>query len=263
MQRGLPTCQRASLPRLQCVAASGAVRKRGLSLVSFNKGPCIPCLGAPAEFSDFGIWQIKRMDRAVHLLTHTDKVQLAEWYAVNRRAVPIRPEPGVLVASIFVSILGSYATLLVLGRRTSPRGFRNLILLLLAAVCFSAVAVWGMHFVSMISIRLRATPVKDGVQWYMQFSAGMTVMSLFIPLIATSFAFWFLASEAEFIWWRGLISGVIVGLTSECLPWLAAPNMPRRVLQHNAAHSANMSQSVSCTTRQRSSSPTSTSVTPP
>lgn len=151
-------------------------------------------------------------------LTSADKVELAAWYADNRRAVPIRPEAGVLVASILVSILGSYATLLVLGRRTSPRGFRNLILLLLAAVCFSAVAVWGMHFVSMISIRLQATPEKNGVQWYMQFSAGMTVMSLFIPLVATSFAFWFLASEAEFIWWRGLISGIIVGLTSECLP---------------------------------------------
>lgn len=161
-------------------------------------------------------------DPAMQTLTFADKVLLAQWYAENRRAVPIRPEPGVLVASIFVSILGSYATLLVLGRRTSPRGFRNLILLLLAAVCFSAVAVWGMHFVSMISIRLQATPDKHGVQWYMQFSAGMTVMSLFIPLIATSFAFWFLASEAEFIWWRGLISGVIVGLTSECLPCILA-----------------------------------------
>lgn len=77
-----------------------------------------------------------------------------------------------------------------------------------------------MHFVSMISIRLKAAPAPYGnpngaVQWYMQFSAGMTVMSLFIPLVATSFAFWFLASEAEFVWWRGLISGVIVGLTSE------------------------------------------------
>jgi NO-binding membrane sensor protein with MHYT domain len=43
----------------------------------------------------------------------------------------------------------------------------------------------------------------------------MTVLSLFVPLVATSFAFWFLASEEEFSYWRGLISGVIVGLTSE------------------------------------------------
>lgn len=48
-----------------------------------------------------------------------------------------------------------------------------------------------------------------------QFSAGMTVLSLFVPLIATSFAFWFLGSEADFVWWRGIISGVIVGLSSK------------------------------------------------
>lgn len=111
----------------------------------------------------------------------------------------------------------------------------------------------------MISIRLQATPEKNGVQWYMQFSAGMTVMSLFIPLVATSFAFWFLASEAEFIWWRGLISGVIVGLTSECLPCNSnrkRPHGPERTM-------LTLSQSVSCTTPPPSSSPTSTSVTPP
>lgn len=92
--------------------------------------------------------------------------------------VPIRPIPGVIVASILVSVLGSYATLLVLGRRTSARGLRNLALLLLAAVCFSAVAVWGMHFVSMISIRLKAsegfganpTPGIDKVVWYINVS---------------------------------------------------------------------------------------------
>lgn len=50
-----------------------------------------------------------------------------------------------------------------------------------------------------------------------QFSPGMTVLSLFVPLVATSFAFWFIASEQEFIYWRGIVSGIIVGLTSESL----------------------------------------------
>lgn len=82
-------------------------------------------------------------------------------------AVPIHPVPGILVLSIVVSVLGSYATLLLLGRRTSSRGWRNHLLLGFAAVCFSAVAVWGMHFVSMISIRLLASP---DVTWYIQVS---------------------------------------------------------------------------------------------
>jgi NO-binding membrane sensor protein with MHYT domain len=146
------------------------------------------------------------------LLTTADTTALVEYYATH--AIPIRPQTGVLIASICVSILGSYATLLVLGRRTSPRGFRNLTLLLLAALCFSAVAVWGMHFVSMISITLQPTPNHHPI-WYITFSPGMTVMSLFVPLIATSFAFWFLASETEFDWRRAIISGPIVGLTSE------------------------------------------------
>lgn len=54
----------------------------------------------------------------------------------------------------------------------------------------------------------------------------MTVLSLFVPLIATSFAFWFLASEAEFIWWRGIISGVIVGLTIGLMHYSAAFKLP-------------------------------------
>lgn len=166
------------------------------------------------------------------LMLCPDDEALVEYYTTH--AVPIHLQPGVLVASILVSVLGSYATLLVLGRRTSARGFRNLSLLLLAAVCFAAVAVWGMHFVSMISIRLRPTPDYTNKTWYLivsgggpsacfapcahtpfQFSPGMTALSLFVPLIATSFAFWFMGSEAEFVWWRGLVSGVMVGLTSK------------------------------------------------
>ncbi|BEJ12564.1 hypothetical protein CspHIS471_0210240 [Cutaneotrichosporon sp. HIS471] len=163
--------------------------------------------------------------------------KLAQYYSqYHGNPVPIDPIPGVIVASILVSILGSYATLLVLGRRTSPRGVRNLALLLLAAVCFAAVAVWGMHFVSMISIRLNATRGLSHVGlgesdigqivWYITFSPGMTVLSLFVPLVATAFAFWFLASEVEFSYWRGLISGIIVGLTIGLMHYSAAFKLP-------------------------------------
>jgi NO-binding membrane sensor protein with MHYT domain len=34
----------------------------------------------------------------------------------------------------------------------------------LAATCFAAVAVWGMHFVSMISVRLKPSP---DVTWFL------------------------------------------------------------------------------------------------
>lgn len=99
--------------------------------------------------------------------SHIDQEQLVSYYVNN--AVPIRTQPGVLIASIIVSILGSYATLIVLGRRTSSRGWRNHLLLLLAAIVFAACAIWGMHFVSMISIRLKASP---DVVWYIRVSPG-------------------------------------------------------------------------------------------
>ncbi|GMK59234.1 hypothetical protein CspeluHIS016_0702490 [Cutaneotrichosporon spelunceum] len=174
------------------------------------------------------------LNRTDPLVSANEK--LAQYYAQGYgNPVPIDPIPGVIVASILVSILGSYATLLVLGRRTSPRGVRNLFLLLLAAVCFAAVAVWGMHFVSMISIRLNATRglkyvglAGSGLEvvWYITFSPGMTVLSLFVPLVATAFAFWFLGSEVEFSYWRGLISGVIVGLTIGLMHYSAAFKLP-------------------------------------
>lgn len=86
----------------------------------------------------------------------TDQSALVTYYTDHD--IPMRPQPGFLVLSIIVSILGSYATLLLLGRRTSNRGLRNFGFLAVSAICFAAVAVWGMHFVSMISVRLDPSP---------------------------------------------------------------------------------------------------------
>lgn len=145
-------------------------------------------------------------------------------------AIPLHPLPGAIVSSIVVSILGSYANLLLLGRRTSSHGWRNHLRLFNAALCFSTVAVWGMHFVSMVTIRLLASPE---VTWYIsvsdlhrpadkQFSKGMNSMSLFVPLIATTFAFWFLGSDVDFKKWRVVASGIFVGLTSKLSPSVRA-----------------------------------------
>lgn len=103
---------------------------------------------------------------SVSPLTRADPQALVLYY--QTADIPLRPQAGVLVASIIVSILGSYATLLVLGRRTSSRGWRNHLLLGVAALCFASVAVWGMHFVSMISVRLKPSP---DVTWYIRVSS--------------------------------------------------------------------------------------------
>jgi len=75
-----------------------------------------------------------------------DQTALALYY--RQHAISLVANPGVVVASIIVSLLGSYATLTLLGRRTGSHGWRNHFILGLSVICFATVAVWGMHFVS-------------------------------------------------------------------------------------------------------------------
>jgi hypothetical protein len=76
---------------------------------------------------------------------HPDETALALYYRLH--PISLQANPGVVVASIIVSLLGSYATLTLLGRRTGMHGWRNHVILGLSVVCFATVAVWGMHFV--------------------------------------------------------------------------------------------------------------------
>ncbi|EIW67253.1 hypothetical protein TREMEDRAFT_12207, partial [Tremella mesenterica DSM 1558] len=153
---------------------------------------------------------------------------LRDYYATH--AVPLRPSPGVLVVSIVVSILGSYTTLLCLGRRTSSKGWKNHFLLMMAGVCFACVAVWGMHFVSMISIHLRATP---HVTWYITFSKGFTALSLFVPLIATLGAFW-VVGGVEFNISRVVVAGIFSGLTIGLMHYSASFHLPYLMVSYTA-----------------------------
>ena len=86
----------------------------------------------------------------------------------------------------------------------------------------------------MVGIRAKATPE---ITWYIQvshktvtygrsrlmtlvqFSKGMTTVSLFVPLIATAFAFWFIGNDQDIPWWRIVVSGIFVGLTSKSLAY--------------------------------------------
>ena len=146
-------------------------------------GPLLTLLPARRHHGPTTSWHLEwYVDRAAHGLgaLKTDPDALVTYYQTHD--VPLKPNPGLLVLSIVVSILGSYATLLLLGRRTSSRGWRNHSLLIVAAICFSAVAVWGMHFVSMISVRLQASP---DVTWYLEVStAGQCTARLLTAVLA-------------------------------------------------------------------------------
>ena len=71
---------------------------------------------------------------------------LAEWLALAQHyqthAVPQRYNAGVVFASIAVSVLGCYTTLLLLGRRTSKGGVRDFLLLVMSASTMSGVGIW-------------------------------------------------------------------------------------------------------------------------
>lgn len=65
---------------------------------------------------------------------------LVSWYQTH--AVPQRFHAAIVFASVAVSALGSYTTLLLLGRRTSNHGLKNFVLLIMAATTMASVGIW-------------------------------------------------------------------------------------------------------------------------
>ncbi|CAO1623374.1 unnamed protein product [Sympodiomycopsis kandeliae] len=136
----------------------------------------------------------------------SDLPALAEYYV--HHAIPQRFNPGIVVASVLVAFLGAWSTLLLLGKRTSNRGARNIILLLMAALVQSAIGIWSMHFIGM---HMTLVPAP-GVHWYVRFNPGFTVLSLFVPLVALAIAFFFLDMSVVTAW-RACVSGILTGGT--------------------------------------------------
>ncbi|KAK0549135.1 hypothetical protein OC846_003420 [Tilletia horrida] len=141
---------------------------------------------------------------------------LAEYYTVH--SIPQRFNPGIILASVAVATLGAYSTLLLLSKRTSNKGARNVILLVLAAATMSSVGIWGMHFIGMY-MRLRPA---EGVTWFIRFNPGFTVLSLFVPLIALVLAFIALDDQVTFSPVRVGVSGIITGLIVSLMHYSAS-----------------------------------------
>jgi NO-binding membrane sensor protein with MHYT domain len=98
-------------------------------------------------------------------MAQTDPSALAGYYITH--AVPLEANAGVIVASVIVSILGSYATLLLLGRRSGDQNIRSHLFMALGAICFATIGIWGMHFISFQAFRLRAA---EDVLWTIRVS---------------------------------------------------------------------------------------------
>lgn len=129
---------------------------------------------------------------------------LAVYYTAH--PVPQRYHPGLVIASVAVAYYGAWCTIFLLARRTTTKGYRNILLLVLAATVMSTLGVWGMHFVG---IHMAVSPA-DGVLWYVNFNPGYTALSLLVTIFGSIVAFLFI-DAVRFTLWRVVASGVLLG----------------------------------------------------
>lgn len=147
----------------------------------------------------------------------TDYRSVAIYYETH--AIPQRLNAGIVVASVAVSILGSYASLFVLGKRTSNSGIRNIVLLITSATTMAFVGIWSMHFIGMY-MRLEAT--KE-ISWYIRYNPGFAAFSFIAPAIALIVSFLFLDQDIDgFRLWKVILAGTLTGCTVSLMHYSAS-----------------------------------------
>jgi signal transduction histidine kinase/CheY-like chemotaxis protein len=108
--------------------------------------------------------------------------------------------PLVLV-SIFVAIVASYAALSLAGRVSESRGRAMLAWIVGGAIAMGS-GIWAMHFVGMLAFRL---PIP------IAFDLSLTLASLLLPIAASGLVLW-QVSRAELGWKRLGVSAVLMGI---------------------------------------------------
>jgi signal transduction histidine kinase/CheY-like chemotaxis protein len=108
--------------------------------------------------------------------------------------------PLVLV-SIFVAIVASYAALSLAGRVSESRGRAMLAWIVGGAIAMGS-GIWAMHFVGMLAFRL---PIP------IAFDLALTLASLLLPIAASGLVLW-QVSRAELGWKRLGVSAVLMGI---------------------------------------------------
>jgi NO-binding membrane sensor protein with MHYT domain len=146
-----------------------------------------------------------------------DANAVAVYYETH--AIPQRFDAGIIVASIVVAIMGAYASLYLLGRRTSNSGKRNIVLLISAATTMAFVGIWSMHFIGMY-MRLEATPY---ISWYIRYNPGFAAFSFIAPAIALIVSFLFLDHDTDgFRFWKAILAGTLTGCTVALMHYSAS-----------------------------------------
>jgi NO-binding membrane sensor protein with MHYT domain/CheY-like chemotaxis protein/nitrogen-specific signal transduction histidine kinase len=110
-------------------------------------------------------------------------------------------ETPLVLVSILVAILASYAALSLAGRVSESRGRAVPAWIVGGAIAMGS-GIWAMHFVGMLAFRL---PIP------IAFDLPLTLASLLLPILASSLALW-QVSRAELGWKRLAASAVLMGI---------------------------------------------------
>ncbi|GMK54530.1 hypothetical protein CspeluHIS016_0111160 [Cutaneotrichosporon spelunceum] len=113
--------------------------------------------------------------------------------------------PGFIVLSYLISLVGAICTLELLIRRTSNRGMANVLLLVSAGICFGSVSTFAMHFVGNQSLALHHPKQVDDSSYpdiHLSYQAGYTVLSLVASCLAMTFAFTVMGTDVRFSQWK-------------------------------------------------------------
>ncbi|KAK7946869.1 Mhyt domain signaling [Apiospora aurea] len=121
--------------------------------------------------------------------------------------VPVKFDPGFVVLSFLVSLIGAGCTLELINRRTSLKGLFNHLLLVGAAVSMGGIAIWSMHYIGN-----RAIIILNGEpELQIVYSSGITAASFFLPIFVLLLAFIAVGSNDDVPWWRVGLSGSLSG----------------------------------------------------
>ncbi len=107
-------------------------------------------------------------------------------------------DPGLVVLSLLMAVLASYAALDLAGRVAASHG-RAAAWWLAGGSIAMGVGIWSMHFIGMLAFRM---PIA------MSYDPGITLLSLLIAICSSLFALWIVCQKE--LSWPQLVAGALI-----------------------------------------------------
>ncbi|KUL81873.1 hypothetical protein ZTR_09981 [Talaromyces verruculosus] len=121
--------------------------------------------------------------------------------------MPINYDGGYIALSYIVSVMGSTTCLELLHRRSSRSGLLNWYLLLASSLSMGGIGIYSMHFIANRAIVLGDGSNAQQISYNIQF----TIISLFLPILVLSTAFYAISFEERPSVIRLLAGGIGTG----------------------------------------------------